>query len=557
MSFITNGGSYEWKITNGSRVYGAENLSGGKLIDKAYEQLSIGNVIARQLELKMWEVSLDPAYPIELALDATTYEGTTTTIGKGTYFIDTIEASPYSDYAVITAYDALLKADVPYMKSGTWTAVLASEVASQIATDIGVTIEEQTLAYILGNPKVIDQVPSIGDNGTTERELLSVIAVMYGGNWIINDANQLELVQLGGRISPTVNLVTIDSNGLFYAKPYGAVQPSETVVTVNSLGNFVTALMSAVTSSTVLWYIGTDGLNYTDTWANIQALPSGTYPSVVIGDEVAEFDVSPTETITRVELWEKSSKSYRSPEGLTESEWEALGGIVLSAQMPLMASQTLADELYTRYNGFNYIPYTAESAYFDPETALGTSLEIKDDTVILSNRTLDIGVLAPSDLSADPTQELKSYYPKLSPFERGVQQDIEESFARITTTNDEIEAEVRRAKGVEEDLGTRITTTAEGLRVDLNDYKNEVSTYMKYENGVLTLGRSDDEVRSELANNKWAIVGTSGNDATWVDQDSLNGNDIVAHRSIQEVGTTGRWVERIVNNRKQLKWVSN
>lgn len=557
MSFITNGGSYEWKITNGSRVYGAENLSGGKLIDKAYEQLSIGNVIARQLELKMWEVNLDPAYPIELALEATTYEGTTTTIGKGTYFIDTIEASPYSDYAVITAYDALLKADVPYMKSGSWTATLASEVASQIATDIGVTIEEQTLAYIFSNPKTIDQVPSIGDNGTTERELLSVIAVMYGGNWIINDSNELELVQLGGRISPTVSLVTIDSNGLFYAKPYGAVQASETVVTVNSSGNFATALMSAVTSSTVLWYIGTDGMNYTDTWENIQALPTGTYPSVVIGDEVSEFDVSPTETITRIELWEKSSKSYRSPEGLTESEWEALGGIVLSAQMPLMASQSLADELYAMYSGFTYVPYTAESAYFDPETALGTTLEIKDDTVILSHRTLDIGVLAPSDLSADPTQELKSYYPKLSPFERGVQQDIEESFARITTTNDEIEAEVRRAKGVEEDLGTRITTTAEGLRVDLNDYKNEVASYLSYENGTLTLGEQDSNFKAQLTNQELAFTGSDGQKAAWISNTQMNIEEAVIQRDEKFVATGGNWVQQVVNNHFQIKWVSN
>ena len=557
MSFITNGGSYEWKITNGSRVYGAENLSGGKLIDKAYEQLSIGNVIARQLELKMWEVSLDPTYPIELALEATTYEGKTTTIGKGTYFIDTIEASPYSDYAVITAYDALLKADVPYMKSGTWTAVLASEVASQIATDIGVEIEEQTLAYILGNPKVIDQVPSIGDNGTTERELLSVIAVMYGGNWIVNDNNELELVQLGGRISPTVNLVTIDSNGLFYAKPYGAVQPTETVVTVNSSGNFVTALMSAVTSSTVLWYIGTDGMNYTDTWANIQALPSGTYPSVAIGDEVAEFDVSPTETITRVELWEKSSKSYRSPEGLTESEWEALGGIVLSAQMPLMASQNLADELYTRYNGFNYIPYTAQSAYFDPETALGTSLEIKDDTVILSNRTLDIGVLAPSDLSADPTQELKSYYPKLSPFERGVQQDIEESFARITVADGRIDGEIRRATEAESDLGSRITQTETDLTATFTNYKTNQENYIRYSADGIELGERDSNFKAKLTNTELAFTGSDGQKAAWISNTQMNIEEAVIQRDEKFAATGGNWVQQVVNNHFQIKWVSN
>lgn len=556
MSFIMSG-SYEWNLTNGTTTYGPSNISGGKLTDALYEPLSVGNVVARTFEFRMWGITLDPSQPVILELVKIGAQGNITRKPKGTYFIDTIEKSPYSEYSEFTAFDALLKTEVPYMKTGTFTPVAASALVTQIATDIGVTIEEQTLAYILGNPKTIDQVPSIGDNGTTERELLSVIAVMYGGNWIINDSNELELVQLGGRISPTANLVTIDSNGLFYAKPYGAVQASETVVTVNSSGNFVTALMSAVTSSTVLWYIGTDGLNYTDTWANIQALPTGTYPTVTIGDEVAEFDVSPTETITRVELWEKSSKSYRSPEGLTESEWEALGGIVLSAQMPLMASQSLADELYTRYNGFSYIPYTAESAYFDPETALGTTLEIKDDTVILSNRTLDIGVLAPSDLSADPTQELKSYYPKLSPFERGVQQDIEESFARITTTNDEIEAEVRRAKGAEEDLGTRITTTAEGLRVDLNDYKNEVASYLSYENGTLTLGEQDSNFKAQLTNQELAFTGSDGQKAAWISNTQMNIEEAVIQRDEKFVATGGNWVQQVVNNHFQIKWVGN
>ena len=557
MSFILNEGNYAWTIKNGSYTYGADNLVGGSLTEKSYEQLSIGNVIARQLELKMWDVVLDTSAPIKLILEKTTYAGVTTSLGKGTYYIDTIEESPYSEFATIHAFDSLLKADVPYMKSGTWTAVGAYDVASQIATDIGVPLHSGTEGLLAGTPKTIDQVPSIGDNGTTERELLSVIGVMYGGNWIINDANELELVQLTGRIPSTVNLITIGSDGLLYSKARDAVQSTETVVTINASGDFESALMSAVTSSTILWYQDLEGNDQADTWANIQTINPEQFETVVIGDEVSEFDVSPTETITRVELWEKSSTSYRSPSGLTESEWEALGGIVLSAQMPLMASQDLADELYTTYNGFNYIPYTAESAYFDPETALGTSLEIKDDTVILSNRTIDLGVLAPSDLSADPIQELKSYYPKLSPFERAVQQDVEESFARITVNEDLITEEVRRAKGAEEDLGTRITTTADSLTIALNDYKNEQATYIRYENGVVELGETNSEIVSQFKNDKWAIVGTDGQDATWVDETSLNGNDIVAHKSVQHIADTGKWVQQTVNNHFQIKWVGN
>lgn len=558
MSFILDGGSYEWKITNNLLTIGAENLLGGKLTDGLYTRIGIGNTIAKQLELSLWNVDIDPSYPLILNVEAVASDGTKTTIGKGTYFVDTIDKSPYSEYSKVTAFDALLKAEVPYMKSGDWVETTDYAVALQIANDIGVSLESGTESLLGGSPMTINEVPSIGDNGTTSRELLSVIAIMRGGNFIINDDNELQLVLLGGALLVSPSVVYVDSDGDLATKAIEALDSADSVVSFNNSGNFDVIAFSTVTSSTYLWYVGTDGKFYADTWANIQAIaPVDPTQTIVVGDEVVEFDVSPTETIKRVELWASGTTSYRSPSGLTEEEWDALGGIVLSASMPIMASQDLADDLFSAYENFTYVPYSARTAYVDADVRLCATLAIKDDTVLLTNRTLSVDVLSPSDLSAEATEQQASYYPYMSPMERAIHEETVKNSARISISDAAIESEVIRAKDAEEQINSAITQTAEGFRVELNDFKSGLNSYMSYENGTLTLGDKNADIKSEFKNDKWAIVGKNGQDAQWIDENSVNGNDFVAYNSYQVVATSGRWVTRTPNNRFQIKWKAN
>lgn len=558
MSFIIDGGSYEWKIENGANTFGSENLCGGTLQSGLYSRISIGNVTAKQLTLKMWNPTIDPAQPIVLKIVKTDADGNTEEIGKGTYFVDTIEESPYSEYATITAFDALLKAEVPYMKSGDWVETTDYAVALQIANDIGVSLESGTESLLGGSPMTINEVPSIGDNGTTSRELLSVIAIMRGGNFIINDDNELQLVLLGGALPVSPSVVYVDSDGDLATKAIEALDSADSVVSFNNSGNFDVIAFSTVTSSTYLWYVGTDGKFYADTWANIQAIaPVDPTQTIDVGDEVVEFDVSPTETIKRVELWASGTTSYRSPSGLTEEEWDALGGIVLSASMPIMASQDLADDLFSAYENFTYVPYSARTAYIDPDVRLCATLAIKDDTVLLTNRTLSVDVLSPSDLSAEATEQQASYYPYMSPMERAIHEETVKNSARISISDAAIESEVIRAKDAEEQINSAITQTAEGFRVELNDFKSGLNSYMSYENGTLTLGDKNADIKSEFKNDKWAIVGKNGQDAQWIDENSVNGNDFVAYNSYQVVATSGRWVTRTPNNRFQIKWKAN
>ena len=485
-SFIANGGSYEWKITNNGVTYGDANLSGGKLTEGVYSQIGIGNVIAKQLNLVLYDVNIDPTYPIIPTVDATDNSGTTTTIGKGTYYVDTIEKSPYSDYTEITAYDVILKADVPYMKTGTWSTTDDETIVTDIATNVlGVSIESYT-ATLLSAPLTIDQAPDIGDNGTSCREMLSVIAVMRGGNWIINDADELEFVPLTGRLDP--------------------------------------------------------------------------HATVTVGDEVVDFDVSPTETIKRVEIWSSSSASYRCPSGLTEAEWEAEGGIVLSANLPIMASQTLADDLYSAYNNFTYVPFVSNGAYVDVDIPLATELTIKNDTVVMSHRITNLDVLSPSDISANATQAQKSYYPYLSSSERALKTEVSGVAARITTTDDAIIQEVSRAQGAEDELGTRITQTKDDILQEFYDAESEQYKYIRYSAAGIELGEENSNFQARLSNTELAFTGSNGQKAAWISNTQLNINEAVIQESGDQkfmADSTSYWVQQVVDDHFQIKWVGN
>ena len=245
----------------------------------------------------------------------------------------------------------------------------------------------------------------MGEDGTTDREMLSYIAVLRGGNWIINDDNQLQLVLLTGRLN-SVDIVFIGTDGKFYSDKLINMPSSAAFVTYNSQGRSYSTPKAEITDESVVLYLDHSGASQAGRYADIKSV-APLEEVIEIGDEVVEFDVSPTETVTRIELVVNSTLSYRSPSGLTEEQWQALGGKCITASLPIMASQEAADNLYSMLHGLTYIPHEAQSVYVDPEVPLGTKLHIKNDTVALSNRTLNIDLLCASDLTAEPTEALQ------------------------------------------------------------------------------------------------------------------------------------------------------
>lgn len=429
-TLVANGAHFEWRIVNGNTTL-YENLISGKLSQVLYEQASVGNVMAKQLDFTYYKesISFDTTLPLQLQYRAVLDTDTSTWQDKGEYWIDNLEASPYSDKASVTAFDSLLKANATWLESGTFSATTDLAIVQGIASDIGVSIETDTLTALTNGPITISSVPSIGTNGTTSMEMLSYIGVKRGGNWIINSDNELELITL----------------------------------------------------------------------FDVRA-------SVNIGDAVEDFDASPAEEITRVILWSGDNQYYKSPSGLTDAQWEALGGRVLEARDYLGGDQTEADALYTQFSGETYYPYTTNKAWVDPKYELGDTITIKDVTSIISNQTINLTALASCSLSAKGQDIANSSYPYVSLQQREIAQ-TKQSVASIQIQADGIQSTVTE---ISEDLSqtqTQVTQNSTGIQV-LTQANNEQASYLEWDGTVpvLKIGVPNSDVHVEIEDDAFKVV---------------------------------------------------
>lgn len=515
-SLIAQGGHYDWQIVNGANTYGKENIVSGTLTDGIYQECGIGNCIARQLDLRLWNVTLDTSSPIVLTCTEVSSSGTTTNHAKGTYYIDTVSTSPYSEYTEVTAFDAMLKTEAVYMKEGEWSATTASAIISEIKTAIGITLADlPTSAYFTQNDKTIDQAPSIGENGTTMRQMLSMIGCLYGGNWIISDTNLLVFVPLFGELkmqslNPVIN---------FTLNPY------------------------------------------------------------TVGDEVVNFDKSDLESIVGIEFQQNGGQIFRAPSGLTDDEWEALEGLIIKCNLPCMASQEAVDAVWSVYGSLlpsipQYIPYTANTVYIDPWAKAGSLATIKNTNVYVSNRTINIDSLGACDLSANATTTINSHYPYISPQVREARQKAEENYAAITILPSQIMSEVYTKGETDQRISSSVTQTATELTIsfdeklgtavgEANAYTQEqtegLRTYFTFGSDGLTIGKSGSPFKTEISNTELAFTGESGEKAAWINANQLNIQEAVipATGDIQLKGSSGKWVQQVRNDHFQIRWVGN
>ena len=115
---------------------------------------------------------------------------------KGLFYIDTREPGQDEPRTMrIHGYDSMLKAEqiFPSTSSLSWPAKDA-DVVRLIASKIGVEVDARTW-------DIID--PAGGYNislpvSYSMREVLGYIGVLYAGNWIISDDNELRLIGLAG-----------------------------------------------------------------------------------------------------------------------------------------------------------------------------------------------------------------------------------------------------------------------------------------------------------------------------------------------------------------------
>lgn len=180
------------------------------------EQPSVGGCLAGELNLRMLAPSeaIPRMAEVEPFVRVVAGSQTSEWIPQGKFWIDTREVTANGDGLDVLSlhcYDAMLKSEADYPNSTHSWPYSDINVVKEIARAMGLqssisattgidprTIALMTNGYTLGLPA-----------GYSMREVLSNIAAMYAGNWVMNYDGQLLLVAVNG-IPPETNYL-IDS----------------------------------------------------------------------------------------------------------------------------------------------------------------------------------------------------------------------------------------------------------------------------------------------------------------------------------------------------------
>lgn len=171
------------------------------------EQPTVGSCLSAELSMKMLKPSAQIPKMALIRPEVQVTNGTDTSewIPQGFFFIDTREESKNDDNLPVISfhgYDSMLKSEAMYPSTeGVWPKTDYA-VVEQIADTIGVDIDERTADVMVHGYNISPPI------SYTMREVLSNIAAMYAGNWIMTLEGKLLLVALGGIPEDTSILVT-------------------------------------------------------------------------------------------------------------------------------------------------------------------------------------------------------------------------------------------------------------------------------------------------------------------------------------------------------------
>ena len=199
-NYITFGGT-RIKLSDGDEVpgFGDNMLLTVKTTRSVFAKGTpgVGGCVCGELDLEMFVPKGDIERKAKIVPKVRLKAGDGTVsewLKKGIYFIDTRQNSNNNDnLAVLTlhAYDAMMMAEQSFPDVSTgWDSKTDIEVVRIIATAMDVSISANTTAAM--TRRYIVQYPG----EYSMREVLGYIAAMYGGNFVMNDDGELDLIQL-------------------------------------------------------------------------------------------------------------------------------------------------------------------------------------------------------------------------------------------------------------------------------------------------------------------------------------------------------------------------
>lgn len=175
--------------------------------------------------------------------------------------------------------------------------------------------------------------------------------------------------------------------------------------------DYVVRYDSTLTAGQVLGYIGAcHGGNWIITPENkLLLVPLFPADTVEDPDEVevlgvmGTFSTGQSVTVTGISMSDTEDHKFASG--------TATGQVITIPSNPY-ATQAICDDLFQRFGGKVYAPYTAQKALYDPAAELGDAVNVKGkvhSVIYQENMTLDYAFR--SDIQAPDSQEITSEYP--------------------------------------------------------------------------------------------------------------------------------------------------
>lgn len=177
-----------------------------------------------------------------------------------------------------------------------------------------------------------------------------------------------------------------------------------------------------------------------------------------IGNKVTTVDVSPAfDAYSRVIIH------------ISDDEEVVVGdesGRTLEFDNPF-GSESMAQEILAKLQGFQYRPYEANGALLDPAAEIGDVLETITSYGGIYTRSRNFGRLMKADVSAPHDEEIDHEYKFESTQERKFKRQVGEVRASLIITNTMIQSEVEERKSENEILASRLTQTNDALTAEV------------------------------------------------------------------------------------------
>ena len=205
----TTGHWFETKVNIAGTGYGQNKIISLSVNRRLFtgEQPSVGGCLSAEIDLTMLAPSSAVPRMAQITPYARVCAGSQQSewIPQGVYFLDTREVTDNNDglnILTLHGYDAMLKAEADYPNTTHDWPMSDIAVVNEIASTIGVSVDARTTALMTADYSI--GLPA----GYSMREVLSNIAGMYAGNWVMGLDGALLLVPINSYPDETRLLVT-------------------------------------------------------------------------------------------------------------------------------------------------------------------------------------------------------------------------------------------------------------------------------------------------------------------------------------------------------------